>query len=330
MKPTGKFVIAAVLAAPLLFGVALDRATAQQPTAPAAANPWPNVFKSPQGFSISYPNGWLVASKDQLQSAEQKVEPYLQNMGNLDLNKVAVFVFDPASGGGFSDNVNVIVTPQRLSINMFTQAQMRSEVDHVGQNAGSTSTNVKIDTETLAGRQVMVVKYDVTMVGNPLSMIQVAIPDGEQTLVVTGTCLQSRSSQEAPVFDAMINSVIASLPPDTGSGSTTPPWLIGAIVGGLVGLFGAVIGGLAKSRSNNSSASPPGGYQQPPWQQPGGYQQPGAYQQPPWPPQQPPSPGGGYQQPPAPPQQGQWPTQPPTSTPPGQWPPQPPAPPPAS
>lgn len=256
MNAVHKFVRVSWLSAALFVLIAAN-AGAQQPNAfpPIAGSAGlVNSFKSPRGFSISYPFGWMVASRDQEEAAKQKVQPYLAKMGNIDLNQYAVMVFNP-NHADFSDNVNVIVSQGALAINEQNEQQFSAMLSQLGRQLGSTPTNIRVTTEQFAGIQAFVGRYDIFIMGDQLTLMQVAIPDGSQSLMVTCTCPTNRAAQDAPTFNDMIRSIAASLPPSAPGLPLISPLIIGAIVGGGCGLLVAIVQALTKRAGSGSTPS---------------------------------------------------------------------------
>lgn len=66
-------------------------------------------YTDPQGFSLDYPDGWRVASKQERDYATDLAKPLLDQIGRVDLSKIAAFIFCP-DNDRFAENMNVVVT----------------------------------------------------------------------------------------------------------------------------------------------------------------------------------------------------------------------------
>jgi hypothetical protein len=229
-----------------LICLPLVRPAGAQPATPAA-----NAFKSPKGFTLHYPSGWLVASKDQTAQAAQIVQPYLAKLGQVDLDRLAVIVFDP-NGTTFMANLNLIITPHTLAISEEHKDDMRALVLQLGKVFGSEPQNIRISIESIGGHQAMVARYDITMGGIPITQMQAIIPGHNQTYLATSSCAQADAAQYEPVFNTMFNGL------DIDEGFAGIPQSIRfAVIGGLIGGAWALFQSLNKRGSANPVPPPP-------------------------------------------------------------------------
>jgi len=187
------------------------------------------VFTSSKGFSLHYPSGWMVASKDQSQQAMQIVQPYLDKLGQVDMDHLAVMVFDPNSGDVMA-NLNVVVSPDTLDITDEHKDDLHSLVLKEGQVFGAEPSNIRISIESFADKKTMVARYDIVMNGNQLSQMLVIVPGRNQSYLVTCTSAQSDAIRYEPTFKAMIDSMTV----DQGF-SGIPKGVRFAVIGALIG-----------------------------------------------------------------------------------------------
>jgi hypothetical protein len=68
------------------------------------------VFTSSHGFSITPPDGWTVASKDGTHQLAAEVQEKVNGIGNVDLDRLAVLIFNPAET---DQNLNVAILPDK-------------------------------------------------------------------------------------------------------------------------------------------------------------------------------------------------------------------------
>jgi len=274
---------------------ALTTAFAQVPINSATGS-GTRVFRSPSGYSLTYPSNWQLASNSQQETVRQVAKNFASQAGVAARTNYDVVLYDPYSGA-FRSNVNVLVQPGTLSIDDRNAAKMKSTIQQVVSRVTTGSSTINVKTEKFSGHPALVGYYDVTLSGYPVSIMQVALPAGDKTLIITCTSLSSRFFIDKPSFDFMVDSVAASVPAPFPGLAGVPTWLIGAVIGGVVGLVVWMIGFMSRTKGDTPPAYEtayrnPGQYQNPGEYQPGQYQKPGPYQ----------PPGQGYQNP-DPPQQ---------------------------
>lgn len=252
MTKAGSTSLTAALLLCAIAGAVPAQNAAGSSSAPSASN----VFASSDGYSVWCPPGWLIASKDQDEAVREKAQSYLDKMGNFDLNRFSVMVFNP-NDTDYYDNMNVVLTSGSLELNDKSAAMLRAVIPKIGEAMGSEPKNIRIVSRTYAGRQTLVATYGMALYGKDLYLTQVAIPDGDQTMTVTCSCISARAVDDDPNFTAMIDSICTSIHPV--SSPSLPLWVTGSIAGGIVGLIVAIVVGslLRASRSYEQPYSGP-------------------------------------------------------------------------
>jgi hypothetical protein len=205
-------------------------------TVAIAAEP---VFTSPQGFSITPPDGWVVASKDTVSQLSRVALDHFQKLGNIDLNKLAVVIFNPAPSAE-SQNLNVIVAPEKIPIDESGfEDKLAGELREQYTGMGAQLGRVSVSRKRFGAHAGLVADAEWSMAGASLRQWQVILPAGSHTIIVTCTAPQSSFDEVAPVFTKAIESMTYSNV--TTSTFEMPVWLrdavIGAAIGGLIGLF---------------------------------------------------------------------------------------------
>jgi hypothetical protein len=207
------------------------------PAAPGAAGM--TVFTSPKGFSISYPAGWSVASKDQTNGVANQARGYLDKLGpsgQVDLDHLAVMIYRQ-DGGNFAANLNINVTPGVLTANEKNKGEMSAMLTDMWHSVGVTPTNVRLGIESFAGKQCLVARYDAAMFGQQVSQMMVVVPGGHQSYITTCSSAPGDMAKNEPIFKSMIDSMTF----DEGFAGLNPilrDALIGAGFGLLLGLAG--------------------------------------------------------------------------------------------
>lgn len=233
MKMKALLILTALTVLPQGFAFAQgDKATASKPV--------PGVFTSSRGFSISYPKGWAVASKEQSAEVAKEMKPFLEKMGrNVDLDRIAAMIFDTNSKQ-FVTSLNVVVSPGVIPINDESREKIEAIAQQTGQAFGSAPTELKTAIEPFAGRQAITSRYNIKISGVNVSQMQVAIPGRNQSYIVTCSCAKADAERYQPVFKAMLESMkvdqgVAGYP-DVGKNILVYS-VIGAFAGGVASLF---------------------------------------------------------------------------------------------
>jgi hypothetical protein len=187
-------------------------------------------FSSSHGFSLRYPGDWMVASKDQTDEMRNAAGPYLEKLGSVDLDRMAVMIFN-TTDPDFNENLNVVITPGSVPLNDESKAEMRKVVDQIAAAFGTHAEDVRIAIETFGDKKAMVAHYNVELQNKKIHEMVAAIPGNSQSYLVTCTAPCDKFSQYEPIFTSMINSMQI----DSGVAGL-PVWLKNALIGGGVGL----------------------------------------------------------------------------------------------
>jgi hypothetical protein len=190
------------------------------------------VFTSPSGFSITPPYGWAVASKETRDQLSSAIRERFQNLGNIDLEKVALVIFNPASGG--SESLNVIVLPKGFDID---ESNAENEVanglrDQYSKMA-SMLGRVSVNRRKFGSHVALVGDMEWSMDGPLLRQWIVMLPAGRHTLIVTCSAPQSSFDEVAPMFTKAIETMTYSNV--AGSTFDMPRLLLGGLTGALMG-----------------------------------------------------------------------------------------------
>ncbi len=231
-------------------------ALARAPSCPAAE------FKGPEGFTLQYPAGWIVASKQQ-QDQVRGVAEELVGQANLSGSpRFAALIHDPKQDE-FMENVNVVVTPGSPSIDDKAVEAYVAALRQQFTSAGMNLAHARAERMRVGDRDAISAHYDLTLPGipEPLRQWQVVVPGAGRTYVITCSAPPSQFGQYEPQFTSIVNSfridrglagVWDSLPGPVRVG------IVGGMIGGLVGgLVGAAkkVGRAARRRQSKAAES---------------------------------------------------------------------------
>jgi len=227
---------------------------------PAAAG----EFESPKGFTLQYPDGWVVATKDLQTAAFREAQEEFEGLRQVDFDRRDAFIFEPGDDG-FAENINVAVGRGSVRVTEGNQEELadevRARVRHLGMKLSGTRTSLmEID-----GRTALVLRHRMGIPGVPDAVQQlVAIVPGRRHFY-TVTC--TAAAKDFDRYESRFLESIRSLRVDTGLRGL-PPWLSGAVVGGIgglaVGLFVLLRKRLRARSAASASGLPASPYEQPP------------------------------------------------------------------
>jgi hypothetical protein len=145
-------------------------------------------FKSPKGFSFTYPDGWQVASKEQL----GKIAEEAKKKGAGMAPGYAVMLFGPRSDD-FSPNMNVIVVPEKIVLNAKNEKDLVTVVQTQFASAGKTPA-VKPGHITIGGTKAYTMAYEITdpASGKVIRTWMVMLPGEKRTYTITCAALKSQ------------------------------------------------------------------------------------------------------------------------------------------
>lgn len=158
------------------------------------------VFTSSHGFSITPPHGWTVASKDGTHQLAAEVQQKVNGIGNVDLDRLAVLIFNPAES---DQNLNVAILPSREAADESGAQQL---ADGVRGRLG-VSVRMAVNRESFGANSAMVIDFDSNMSGSPDRTWMVILPAGDHALLVTCGAPQSSFEKVAPLFRQAIGSI---------------------------------------------------------------------------------------------------------------------------
>jgi len=196
-------------------------------------------FKSERGFSLTYPDGWSAMSKEQQKDAADQAKAVLSKAPDINLDKVAVFLFNPTPAS-LGENVNVVVIAGRLPMDDASCSKYRNGLIEQYGRAGIHVSHTDCRLIKVGDRDAISWHCDAQFPG-PVPLMrqwQVVLSSRRQSYIVTCTAPAAVYGQIEPVFTQIVHSV--RIEPDKGFawGDLSPVAryaILGAIAGGAVG-----------------------------------------------------------------------------------------------
>jgi hypothetical protein len=161
-------------------------------------------FISPQGYKITYPRGWRVASQREFDAIVNK---------SSDKAKDLSAVFYGPRHKDFAVNLNVIVVPETIKIDENNEKEL---IEKIKERIGKLATNCKIKTIDVNGIKSVSMAFETEKkdIDDSIRQWQVQIPGKEHMYIFTFATLKSTWSDEWTSFNEMIKSVRIDLPSD--------------------------------------------------------------------------------------------------------------------
>ncbi|MCX5684476.1 MAG: hypothetical protein NT049_12425 [Planctomycetota bacterium] len=174
-------------------------------------------FNSSQGFSLTYPDTWLVLSKDQPEPVRKEMRRRARQFSDFNLNRVAVVICEE-SPADFPANFNVVIGPRKGSIDKI-EDEVRKILTNEYSKLGVVVTDVEVGRIRVGGLEAVSVYYNAVPPGanQPQRQWQVTVLDKQRTLAITCSAPQPDFAKYEPVFASSVSSLrvaaaAASLP----------------------------------------------------------------------------------------------------------------------
>ena len=207
----------------------------------AASSALAGEFKSQRGFSLTYPDGWSLATKEPQPDGADQPKTTVPNAPDVNLDKVAVFRYNPTPTS-LGENVTVVVLARRFPMSDESCAKFRTSLIERFGKRGATVSKSDCRLIKLGPRDAVSWHGDVQFPGRVPLMRQwhLVLSSRTQAFIVICTAPASAFDQVEPVFTRIVESV--QLEPDRGfSLDALSPVARGAIIGAVIGLL---VGGI--------------------------------------------------------------------------------------
>jgi hypothetical protein len=207
----------------------------------AASSALAGEFKSQRGFSLTYPDGWSLATKEPQPDGADQPKTTVPNAPDVNLDKVAVFIYHSAPTT-LGENVNVVVVAGRFPMTDESCAKYRAGLIEQYTKRGATVSKPDCRLIKLGPRDAVSWHCDVQLPG-PVPLMrqwQLVLSSRTQAFIITCTAPASAYDKMEPIFTRIVESV--QLEPDRGfSLDALSPVARGAIIGAVIGLL---VGGI--------------------------------------------------------------------------------------
>lgn len=167
-------------------------------------------FKSPQGFTIEYPDDWRVAGKEQAEAIPGEAKEALAKLGNVDFDRVAVMIFSPEADD-FTEAVNVVALPGRNpELDEAARKEFVATLTGQFKKAGWTLKG-DIDSKLIkiGGQTAISVTYEVQYPSfqEPVKQWQAVVRGSKGLLFVTCWAKAADFARYLPTFEKIVGSL---------------------------------------------------------------------------------------------------------------------------
>ncbi len=160
-------------------------------------------FVSPQGFTLTYPENWKIASKEQL----VKIAETTKKITGADPGFI-LFLFGPPSED-FAPNVNVIPSTDHFALDSATENKILKGFKDRFAALGSPATEIKTAHIRVDGQLALSLAYQQKdpAAKKQLRTWTIIFPTKNGSCIMTCGALKSQWAEAGPVFKSIINSL---------------------------------------------------------------------------------------------------------------------------
>ncbi len=160
-------------------------------------------YVNPEGFRLTYPEGWKTASKEQL----DKIVEMARKPAEPDVGIVGC-ILGPR-GEGFTPFINLIVLKSPLVLDSAHEDQMVNGIKGAFTAHGATAPDFKTTHFQIDGHKLFSVAYeeDDSTHKTSLRVWMVLLPTKSGTCLMKCVAPKSQWAEAGPVFKSIINSL---------------------------------------------------------------------------------------------------------------------------
>ncbi len=168
------------------------------------------------GFSLNYPAGWTVVSKqgDLWERTQQEMKNWIAK-NKIDLSKVSMVLLGP-SHGDFRENLNVVVAQEGIPVNDEALVEMTGSVKQHYEAMGLRLEKFDGHIGEVGAGKAIVLNYETRLPAAALVVRQqqVYLPLGNTTYIITSSAKASTFNAYLPVFESVVMSFRAPAGPN--------------------------------------------------------------------------------------------------------------------
>lgn len=162
-------------------------------------------LKSPEGFTITYPDGWKPGTKAQ-------VDQYRKTLAGMGFTAM---ILSPPSRDNFSDHVFVFIKPLPPGFSTLDAENKMKAIEYMADAQPAVpknAKNVKTQQQEVSGTMAVAVSYETNppaRMGSTVTMRtwQVYVPGKEQVYVFHCATVKPHWDTAWPIFKKMVDSV---------------------------------------------------------------------------------------------------------------------------
>lgn len=177
----------------------------------AAGGTFGEEYRDPDGFSFTYPKGWIALTGETKDGLREELTPETRTWlekNAIDLNKISLLLVRNGKAE-FLENLNVVVIKQQITPDEETLKSLLEQMEKQYEKMGMKIKDVVSRVEKVGANKALVVEYRARLpiVPDELKQKQVFIPGGGKTYIITCTGRADTYADHAATFDKMLTSV---------------------------------------------------------------------------------------------------------------------------
>ncbi|MCG3178335.1 MAG: hypothetical protein BIFFINMI_00662 [Phycisphaerae bacterium] len=171
---------------------------------------WGKDFKSDDGYSLSYPDDWVILTKGQQQEVARVAREKGVRVPEADLSMISCMVVDLAKNDfEFAPNVNMVVVRDRLTPDNATCAKYRKMLSDKVRSFGGSVEEITVNKAQVGSRSSLFAEWSGHLPGvaTRVHQKQYFVPAGGKVYIMTLT----EAADHRPHNDAAFNRIVGSL-----------------------------------------------------------------------------------------------------------------------
>lgn len=170
-------------------------------------------FTSKRGYSLTYPDGWEIATREACDMTERVAEKLLNKSGQEIKVAINTLIVNPEKKS-FSDNINVVVSGSTVPVTPEAEKEIVRQVRNGFEGMGWTIQKMESKRTQLAKMNVISIQTEVAIPNAPVPMKQWQVVFPGKTRAYIVTC--SSSVEEFPKMESAFRAALDSVKIDVG------------------------------------------------------------------------------------------------------------------